>query len=85
MVKRALKNKPKWKPSKGYTYIEDLPIGSMFSTSNGTEGILLSTNIAASTVLVTKSAYIQEESDERYYLGRQRWTTKVEVKKIPYN
>ena len=79
-MKRALKNKPKWKPLKGYKYIEDLPIGSMFTTQSGTKGILLSTNIAASTVLVTKSAFAHTESDERYYLGRQRWASKTEVK-----
>ena len=85
MVRKALKNGPKWKPAKGYKYLEDIPIGSMFTTGSGTEGLLLDTNTAASTVLITKSSCCHIESDDRYYLGRQRWGSKTEVKTIPYN
>ena len=36
LVKKALKDKPKWKPAKGYIYLKDLKLGSLFETQSGT-------------------------------------------------
>ena len=41
LVAKALKDKPKWKPAKGYKYLEDLKEGSLFVTENGTRGVLI--------------------------------------------
>ena len=80
LVRKALKNRPKWKPSEGLKYLEDIPIGSTFILNKGTGGILLNTNPAASTVLIIRSSCAHTDADERYYLGRQRWGSKTEVK-----
>ena len=80
LVKRALKNGPKWKPSKGHVYLESLQPGDSFSTSN-TKGILLESNSSAAKVLVLSSSCVKDESDKNYYLGKQTWALKTEVKK----
>ena len=80
LVKRALKNGPKWKPSQGNVYLESLNPGDSFSM-NGTEGILLESNSSAAKVLVLRSSCVKDESDKNYYLGKQTWASKTEVKK----
>ena len=47
LVKKALKNKPKWKPAKGYIYLKDLKLGSLFETQSGTRGVLIDNDISA--------------------------------------
>ena len=78
LVKRALKNGPKWKPSKGNTYLEDLEPGNSF-TNGDTKGILIETNESRSQVLIISASCA--ESDKNYYLGKQTWASKTEVKK----
>tara|TARA_R100000049_G_C1869119_1_gene29577 strand:+ start:374 stop:538 length:165 start_codon:yes stop_codon:yes gene_type:complete len=48
---------------------------------NGTEGILLESNSSAAKVLVLSSSCVKDESDKNYYLGKQTWALKTEVKK----
>ena len=47
LVNKALKDAPKWKPSKGYKYLEDLAPGSGFKTASGMAGILIECNVNA--------------------------------------
>jgi len=78
LVRRALKNGPKWKPSKGNVYLEDLEPGNSF-IRDGTKGILLETNPSRSKVLIISSSCSEE--DKNYYLGKQTWASKTEVRK----
>ena len=80
LVKRALKNGPKWKPSKGRLFLERLKPGDSFNMS-GTEGIFLESNPSASKVLILISPCAKREKDKNYYLGKQTWASKTEVKK----
>ena len=54
----------------------------MFKLDNGTEGIHLESTDAGSTVLVISCPHARTEDDKRYYLGKQRWSTKTEVRRI---
>ena len=72
----------KWKPAKGYVYLVKIKKGDMFKLNNGTEGIHLESTDAGSTVLVISCPHARTEDDKRYYLGKQRWSTKTEVRRI---
>ena len=74
LVTKALKDKPKWKPVKGYKYLKDLKAGSLFVTESGTRGVLIECNTNAK-VLITKC----NNNDE---LGRKIIAAKTEVKEI---
>ena len=74
LVTKALKDKPKWKPAKGYKYLKDLKAGSLFVTESGTRGVLIECNTNAK-VLITKC----NNNDE---LGRKIIAAKTEVKEI---
>ena len=78
LATKALKNKPKWKPSKGYKYLKDLSRGDKFVTESGTEGILIKCDTNA-TVLITDVPQIREE-DKPYYKGKRVIAAKTEVK-----
>ena len=51
LAEKALKNKPTWKPSKGYIYLKDLEIGEMF-TIGKTTGVLLECETNAKVVIL---------------------------------
>ena len=52
LKEKALKDKPQWKPSKGYKYLKDLELGTMFSTGS-VDGVLLECEINARVVILT--------------------------------
>jgi len=79
LVKKALKNKPKWKPAKGYIYLKDLKLGSLFETQSGTRGVLIDNDISAK-VIVTDVKCAEEDRD--YYLGKHIFAAHTEVKEI---
>ena len=74
LVTKALKDKPKWKPAKGYKYLKDLKAGSLFVTGSGARGVLIECDTNA-RVLITKC----NNNDE---LGRKIIAAKTEVKEI---
>ena len=74
LVTKALKDKPKWKPAKGYKYLEDLKLGSVFVTEGGTRGVLIGCDVNAK-VIITECC---DKSD----LGKKIIATKTEVKEI---
>ena len=78
MVKRALKNKPKWKPAKGYVYLAKIKIGSLVATEHLSKAVLLSKTPSAATVYVVESPH----NDDQYYLGKHLWSLSTEVKEI---
>jgi len=79
LVKKALKNKPKWKPAKGYKYLKDLKLGSLFETQSGMRGVLIYCDINAKIIVTNVKG---EEKDKSYYLGRQTIAAQTEVKEI---
>ena len=74
LVKRALKNKPKWRPAKGYKYLEDLKLGSIFVTGGGTRGVLIGCETNAKVIIT--------ECYDNSELGKKIIAAKTEVKEI---
>lgn len=79
LVKKALKNKPKWKPAKGYIYLKDLKLGSLFETQSGTRGVLIDNDISAKVIVTDVKC---AEEDREYYLGKHIFAAHTEVKEI---
>ena len=77
LARKALRNKPTWKPSKGYKYLKDCNMGDMVLTGNQ-EAIV--TEPEYGEILVISSNCSNE--DKSFYLGSRRWSTKTEVKII---
>ena len=75
LAKKALKNGIKHTPSKGYKFLKDLNIGSLFQTCSGqTRGVLISCNVNA-TVIIT-------DSHDKAELGKKLIASHTEVKEI---
>ena len=81
LVKRALKNKFKCKPAKGYKYLKNLNPGDRWMTSTGTIGILIECNTNA-RVIIQEVPSIIDEDDKKYYLGTKTIASETEVKEI---
>ena len=82
MAKKALKNKPSWKPPKGYVYLAKTKLGSIFETEEGIKGIHLESSDGRSIVIVTDCPFAKTEEDKRYYLGKQNWAPQTIVRRI---
>ena len=74
LAKRALKNKPKYTPAKGYKFLKDLKVGSLFTTESGMRGVLISCETNAN-IIVTESY----NSDQ---MGKKHISSHTEVKEI---
>ena len=81
LAQRALIDKPVWPPAKGYTYLKDVSVGELVDTSTGMRAVVVEHSECASLVLVLE-AKTQKQEDKQFYLGRQRWALKTEVKVI---
>tara|TARA_R110000824_G_scaffold65022_1_gene169706 strand:- start:15654 stop:15908 length:255 start_codon:yes stop_codon:yes gene_type:complete len=51
LAEKALKDKPEWRPAKGYKYLKELEPGTMFSTGTIT-GVLLECHTNAKVIIV---------------------------------
>jgi len=80
LVNKALKNGFKCKPSKGYKYLKDLPIGSLFEINGGMRGLLIDYTVNC-RVIITDAPNISERERE-FYLGKQTIASTTEVKEI---
>lgn len=80
LVNKALKDNFKAMPSKGYKYLKDLDIGSLFETPSGTRGVLINAEINAN-VVITDVPNINKE-DKNYYLGKHIISSYTEVKEV---
>ena len=80
LAEKALKDKPEWKPSKGYKYLKNIPVGSLFVTITGLRGILLNCEINAK-VLITDVPEIYDKSLS-FSLGKTIISSDTEVKEI---
>ena len=78
LVRKALKNKPKWKLPKGYKYLKDIQIGNLIQLNNGTKAVLLSITPSSAQVLVISSP----NNNGDYYTGKHLWSLETEVKEI---
>jgi hypothetical protein len=74
LAKKALRNKPKHIPAKGYKYLKNLKLGSLFSTGSGMRGVLISCDHDA-TVIITETYKSGE-------LGKMNISSDTEVKEI---
>jgi len=77
----ALNNKPECKPSKGFLYIKDVPVGELVDTGSGLRAIVIDNNAVSTSVLVLK-ANNHSQKDKDFYLGKHRWGNETEVKII---
>ena len=78
LVKRALKNKPIWKPVPGFKYIKDVDIGELIITTFKTKAVLISKDTGSASVIVTSCDVSNENKQD--YLGKKRWSLKTQVK-----
>ena len=74
LAKKALLDKPKWKPPKGQKYLKDVKIGSIVRTSHQT-AVLIDTTCK---VLVMEA----NVDDSAYYLGKRQWASQTCVEVI---
>ena len=74
LVRRALRNKPKWKPAKGYKYLKDLKLGSVFVTEGGIRGVLIGCDTNAKVIIT--------ECYDNFDLGKKIIAAETEVKEI---
>ena len=79
LVKRALKNRPKCGPAKGYKYLESLKPGSMFRTQSGMKGVLIDCDANAKVIIMDVNVH---SDDKNYYLGKHIIAAKTEVKEL---
>ena len=82
LTQRALKDKPKWRPAKGFVYLKDVAVGELIDTQGGSlRAVVLDHNSCASSVLVLNADNNTSE-DKLFYLGKHRWGNETEVKVI---
>jgi hypothetical protein len=78
---KALKNKPTWKPSNGFKYIEDVPVGELVDTYYGLRAVVIEQSSVSTSVIVLRADHLHQ-SDRSFYIGKHRWGSKTEVKII---
>ena len=70
-------DKPVWNPSKGLSYIKDVPVGQLVKVGNQTAIIVEHTDV--STVI----HWVEYEGEDKsFYIGRHRWANTTEVRTI---
>ena len=81
MTEKALKDKPEWRPVKGFTYLKDVAVGELVKAGSGLKAVVLDHNSCASGVLVLEANHL-DPNDRQFYLGKHRWGNETEVKVI---
>ena len=81
LAKLALADKPKSKPSPGYSYIKNVKVGELIETEFLIRAIVLEKSSVSTTVLVTNADH-HEPKDRNFYLGKHKWGSETEVKII---
>ena len=81
LVAKALKDKPKHKPVKGYKYLENCKPGTIWTTQGGIKGVLVNCHTNANVIIFEVPPYVNTE-DANYYLGKNVIAAKTEVKVI---
>ena len=81
IVAKAFKDKPKFKPAKGYKYIKDINPGTKVVTQSEIQKALVLEHQSGSTTVIVYDVKSGTEYS-KYYLGRHRWGNNTEVKEI---
>tara|TARA_Y100000034_G_scaffold129559_1_gene186240 strand:- start:628 stop:822 length:195 start_codon:yes stop_codon:yes gene_type:complete len=63
-------------------YLATIKPGTLFETEFGMQGIHLESSDGRSIVIVTHCPFADKEEDKRYYLGKQNWSQKTEIRRI---
>ena len=80
LVKKALKDRPKYKVAKGYKFLEDVKPGTKIATQGKTQKALVLEHTQSSSTVIVYDVTFKEFKD--YYLGKHQWGGKTEVKEI---
>ena len=78
-MKRALKTIKGPQPRKGYKFIKDVDPGTTVYTEFGTVAIKIKSTDSSTDVIVIEHDCRPE--DESYYLGKQLWSSRTQIKK----
>ena len=79
LATKALKDKPTWKPAKGYKYLQDLEPGTKVTTSMA-EAVLINVGGGSCTVIVTE--WFGHPENAAAYTGKRQWALETEVKEV---
>ena len=80
LVKKALKDKQKFKPVKGHKFLEDVSPGTKIITYGKTQKALVLGHTPSSSTVIVYDVTFSKFKD--YYLGKHQWGGKTEVKEI---
>ena len=80
LVRKALKNRPKYKVAKGYKFLENVKPGTKIITQGKTQKALVLQHTQSSSTVIVYDVTFKEFKD--YYLGKHQWGGKTEVKEI---
>lgn len=73
----AMTDKPVWKPAKGFSYLQDVPVGNLVKVGNQTAIV-----VEHSTCSTIIHCVEYEGDDKSFYIGRHRWANTTEVQTI---
>lgn len=77
-MKRALKTIKSQQPRKGYEFIKDVDPGTTVYTEFGTVAIKIKSTDSSTDVIVIE--HNCHPNDDSYYLGRQLWSSRTQIK-----
>ena len=80
LVRKALKNRPKYKVAKGYKFLENVKPGTKIITQGKTQKALVLQHTQSSSTVIVYDVTFKDFKD--YYLGKHQWGGKTEVKEI---
>ena len=80
LVKKALKDKPKFKPARGHKFLENVKPGTKITTYGKTQKALVLDHTPSSSTVIVYDVTFSKFKD--YYLGKHQWGGKTEVKEI---
>ena len=80
LVRKALKNRPKYKVAKGYKFLENVKPGTKIITQGKTQKALVLQHTQSSSTVIVYDVTFKDFKD--YYLGKHQWSGKTEVKEI---
>lgn len=79
LATKALKDKPTWKPAKGYKYLKDVKPGTKIRISMA-EAILINVTGGSCTVIVTE--WYGHPENAIAHTGKRQWALQTEVKEV---
>ena len=80
LVKKALKDKQKFKPARGHKFLENVSPGTKIITRSKSQKALVLDHTPSSSTVIVYDVTFKDYKD--YYLGKHQWGGKTEVKEI---